>query len=217
MASSSACAVGSLRWMVSLWASASVSPSATITAPIGTSSRTEAARASRSAACIPARSLGDGVPLRTGALGRGGRPDEAQVLARPLHPDGIALVEFALEQLERDRVLELALNDPLERPRAVHRIVALCGQQLLGLGSDLQAKSTGREQVLEVPELDVHDVDQVLPAERPEHDDVVHPIEELRAEEVAELVSHPLLDPAPRVAVGLPARVHDDLTPDVAG
>src|SRR6476469_8833147 len=134
MASSSACAVGSRRWMVSLWASARVSPSATITAPIGTSSRTEAARASRSAACIPSRSLGDGVPLRTGALRRGGRPDEAEVLPRPLGADGVALVEVALQQLQRDRVLQLALDDPLERARAIHRIVALRRQQLLGLG-----------------------------------------------------------------------------------
>src|SRR6476660_1693169 len=106
MASSSACAVGSLRWMVSLWASASVSPSATITAPIGTSSRTEAARASRSAACIPCRSLGDGVPLRTDALRRRSGPNEPEVLARALGADGVALVEVALQQRQRDRILQ---------------------------------------------------------------------------------------------------------------
>src|SRR6185437_8183263 len=124
--------------MVSLCASASVSPSATITAPIGTSSRTAAARARRSAACIPARSLGEGVPLRTGALGRGRRADEAQVLARALDPDGVALVEVPFQQLEGDRVLQLALDHPLERARAVDRVVALGRQQLPGLGHDLE-------------------------------------------------------------------------------
>src|SRR5437762_11751379 len=143
MASSAACAVGSRRWMVSLWASARVSPSATITAPIGTSSRTEAARARRMAACIPCRSLGDGVPLRTGALRRGGGPDEPEVLARALHADGIAFVEVALQQLQRDRVLQLALDDPLEGPRAIDRVVALGRDQLLGLGCHLEAEMAG--------------------------------------------------------------------------
>src|SRR5919109_1370788 len=124
-ARSSACAVGSRRCTVSLWASPRISPSATITAPTGTSSRTEAARARRSAASIPVRSLGEGVPLRTGHRGLRGPELEAQMVA-----------------------------------------VA------------------------------------VLPGERPEDDDVVHPVEKLRPEVVAQLVSHLLLDPAPRLDVG---------------
>src|SRR6476661_7150607 len=171
MASSSACAVGSRRWMVSLCASASVSPSATITAPIGISSRTEAARARRSAACIPSRSLGDGVPLRTGALGRGGGPDEAEVLPRLLGADSVTLVEVALEQLQRDRVLQLALDDALERASAIDRIVALGGQQLLGLGSDFEPEVASREQRIEMAQLDVHDLHQVGAAQLAEHDD----------------------------------------------
>src|SRR5215211_9548749 len=138
MASSSACAVGSRRCTVSLWASASSSPSATMTAPTGTSSRTEAARARRSAACIPCRSPGDGVPLRTGTLGRGRDPDHAEVLAGALHADGVTLEELPVEQLERERALQLALDDPLERTGAVDRIVALRGQQLLGLGCHVE-------------------------------------------------------------------------------
>src|SRR3954453_15778955 len=108
--------------MVSLWASARTSPSATITAPIGTSSRTEAARASRRAACMPCRSLGEGVPLRTGALGYRGRPHEPQVVAGTLGAHRIALLEIPLQQLQGDRVLQLPLDDALERSRAVHRI-----------------------------------------------------------------------------------------------
>src|SRR4051794_22070596 len=137
MARSSACAVGSRRFTVSLCASARVSPSATMTAPTGISSRTDAARARRNAACMPCRSLGDGVPLRTGALGDGGAAHEPQVIACALDADGVALVEVAFEQLEGDWVLQLALDDPFERPRAVDRIVALRSQQLLGLGDHL--------------------------------------------------------------------------------
>src|SRR5687768_24019 len=117
-ASISACAVGSRRWMVSLCASARISPSAMITAPTGTSSRTDAARARRSAACIPARSLGDGVPLRTDHLGCGDALHQAEAVPHPLDLDGLALVEVPLQQLERDRVLQLALDDALERAGA---------------------------------------------------------------------------------------------------
>ena len=34
---------------------------------------------------------------------------------------------------------------------------------------------------------------EVLPAQRPEDDDVVHPVEELGPEVIAQLVAHPLL------------------------
>src|SRR6476646_2365615 len=209
MASSSACAVGSRRWIVSLWASASVRPSATITAPIGTSSRTDAARARRSAACMPCRSLGDGVPLRTGALGGRSHPGKAQMLVRSLGANGVALVEVALENLERDRVLELALDHALERPSPVYRIVALRGQELLGLRRDLEPDVPGRQQIVQVAQLDVHDVHQVLAAERTEDDDLVHPIEELGTEEVPELVPDPLFHPLPRRVVHLRAASTD--------
>ena len=97
-----------------------------ITAPTGTSSRTEAARARRSAACIPVRSLGDGVPLRTGPLGDRRRACASRRWSSvALHPDGVALVEVPFEQLQRDRVLQLALDHPLERTGAVDRVVAL--------------------------------------------------------------------------------------------
>src|SRR3954449_6459998 len=122
-ASSSACAVGSRRCTVSLWASPRISPSAMITAPTGTSSRTEAARARRSAACIPVKSLGDGVPLRTGALGDRGALGQPQVVAFAGHPHRIALMEGAFEHLQGDGVLQLALDHPLERAGAVPRIV----------------------------------------------------------------------------------------------
>src|SRR6476660_9316139 len=100
-------------------ASERISPSAMMTAPTGTSSRTEAARARRSAACIPARSLGDGVPLRTGLLGDRGALAQPQVVALARHPHRIALVEGAFEHLQRDGVLQLPLDHSLERTRAV--------------------------------------------------------------------------------------------------
>src|SRR5690349_19071649 len=74
----------------------------------------------------------------TGPLGRRLHGREAQVVSGALGTHRISLVEPSLEQLQRDRVLELALDDPLERPRAVDRIVALRREQFLGLGRDLE-------------------------------------------------------------------------------
>src|SRR3954471_9263754 len=109
MARTSAWAVGSRRCTVSLCASASVSPSATTTAPTGTSSRTDAARARRSAACIPVRSLGEGVPLRTDhhlGLPRSPLdPLKAELVALPFNPNGVALAEVSLQQLQGNWVL----------------------------------------------------------------------------------------------------------------
>src|SRR2546423_12071475 len=98
-----------------------------MTAPIGTSSLTDAALASLRAACIPVRSLGDGVPLRTCHLRHGRAPREPEMVARALDADRVALPEIALQDFEGDRVLQLPLNDPLERTGAVDRVVSLEG------------------------------------------------------------------------------------------
>src|SRR5918996_643699 len=162
--------------MVSLCASASRSPSATITAPTGTSSRTDAARARRRAACIPARSLGDGVPLRTRQLRNGRRVNQREVVTVAYDPDRVSLVEPALQQLQRDAVLQLALNDALERSRAVDRIVALLREQLAGFGGDLELEVPLRQQLLQPDELEIHDPHEVGPGKWTENDDVVHPV-----------------------------------------
>ena len=49
--------------------------------------------------------------------------DDAAALGA--HHDGVALVEVAVEDGQRERVLEEPLDGPLERPRAVGRVVAL--------------------------------------------------------------------------------------------
>src|ERR687895_1762352 len=185
------------------------------TAPTGISSRTEAARASRSAACIPVRSLGEGVPLRTGHLWDRPRSPlcllEPQRLPVPLHPDYVALVEVALEELQRDRVLQQPLNDALERTSAIYGIVSLGGQQRLGLGSDLDGDMPLLQHLLEPIELQIDDLDEVFTAELPEHDDIVHPVEKLGAEVVPKLVAYPLLHPLPAAGIQLRTGIHDVL------
>ena len=58
--------------------------------------------------------------------------------------DGVAVVDVAFEQLRRQRVLQAALDHPLQRPRAVDRIVAAVGQPLQRLAVELRARSCDR-------------------------------------------------------------------------
>src|SRR3954452_2117159 len=66
-------------------------------------------------------------------------------------------------------------------------------------------------------QLEVDDVHQVLPAELPEDDDVVHPVEELGPEVIAQLVPDALLDPFPAARIQLPTSIHDVLAANVGG
>src|SRR3954454_20030854 len=128
--------------MVSLWASPSTSPSAITTAPTGTSSRTEAARARRRAASIPTSSPGDGAPFGTSQRGhhRARRLGslEPEPVSVAFHPNGVSVVEVPLQQLEGDRVLQQPLNHPLEWAGPIDWVVSLGGDEGLGLGRDLE-------------------------------------------------------------------------------
>ena len=125
-ASSSAWAVGSRRWIVSLCASPRISP-------FGDDHRADRhllahrGRARQAERGLHARQVARRRRAPTHWPSRAPAPPrtEAHVIAVALDPDGVALAEVALQQLQRDRVLQLALDHPLERPGAVHRIVAL--------------------------------------------------------------------------------------------
>ena len=68
------------------------------------------------------------MPLRTDHLGLPRfalDPLELQVVAFPRHPDGVAVVEVPLQQLECDRILQPPLDHALERTGSVDWIVPL--------------------------------------------------------------------------------------------
>src|SRR3954452_5642725 len=154
--------------MVSLCASPSTSPSAITTAPTGTSSRTEAARARRRAASIPAKSLGDGVPLRTGQLGHHRARRLGSLKPEPVsvafHPDSVALVEVSFQELERNGVLQQPLDHPLEWTRPIDRVVPFSRQKRLGLRRELQREVTLSQHPLQPLQLQVDDLHQIFPA-----------------------------------------------------
>ena len=51
--------------------------------------------------------------------------------------------ELAGEDLQRQRVLQVPLDGPLERPRAVDRVVAVLGEELARLGGELERRAAG--------------------------------------------------------------------------
>src|SRR3989454_8071950 len=60
---------------------------------------------------------------------------ERDRLALGVDDDRVAVDELVLEQFERQRVLDQALNGPLERPRAERRVVALPDRKSTRLNS----------------------------------------------------------------------------------
>src|SRR5437773_1320620 len=198
MARSSAWAVGSLRATVSLCALETTTPSRIITAPTGTSSRAYPRRASSSAASIPPGSTEDGVgparapkpeprapPLGTRRFGcrcRHALERERITVLRPVHADPVAFRELPLEHGERERVLQQPLDRPLERPGAVHGIVAFRHDQLLRPGGHLEAQLALRHQPLHPLDLEIDDAADVLARKRSENDHVVHAVQELGLE-----------------------------------
>src|SRR5687768_7784855 len=114
--------------MVRLVAAASIAPSRTTTAPIGTSLRFAASRA-RSIAlrmyCSSAASDGVATPSAwaPGPLSACKRrlarlPERQLALGIALHDDVISLGESALQNGKGERILQEALDRPLERTRA---------------------------------------------------------------------------------------------------
>src|SRR5712671_7324014 len=72
--------------------------------------------------------------------------------------DGLALLDAAFEDQRRQRVLQAALDHPLERPRAVDRVVAAVGQPLQRLAVELELDLAIGQKLAQVAELDLDDV-----------------------------------------------------------
>src|ERR1700735_369805 len=93
-----------------------------------------------------------------------------------IHFNGVAILEFAVEQLERQRVLNEPLYRPPHGPRAVVRIVALLDEQVAGGVGQLQAQAAVAQQLADTPQLYIDDRSEMLAGKRVEHDDIVDTI-----------------------------------------
>src|SRR4051812_18893424 len=102
--------------------------------------------------------------------------------------NAVAVGEVALEQSQRERVLDHALQRALQGPGAVRRVPACFGDGVLRLVRQLELDAALGEPSAQARELELDDLAQLFASERPELDDLVDPVEELRAEELAHLV-----------------------------
>src|SRR5208337_2603383 len=96
--------------------------------------------------------------------------------------DVVAVEDFAVENLERQRILHQFLNRALQGARAEVRVVALGEQQVFGGVGQLERNFAVGEQAADVFQAQLDDVDQLFLAERAEDDDVVDAVQELRLE-----------------------------------
>src|SRR2546427_12449394 len=85
----------------------------------------------------------------------GHRAPERDRLALGVDDDRVAVDELVLEQFERQRVLDQAMNGPLDRPRAERRAVAVPAEERLGGLGDLELDALGLEPALVMAELDL--------------------------------------------------------------
>src|SRR3954469_5423799 len=96
----------------------------------------------------------------------------------------VALSEVALEEPQRERVFHEPLDRALEGARAVGRVPAGVGEMLLRGVGQLEGQAPLCQPLAEPRQLEVDDLADLLPGERPELDDLVDPVQELRPEDV---------------------------------
>src|SRR5918992_5446474 len=104
-----------------------------------------------------------------------------------------AVRDLALQDHLAHRVLDHALQDALQGARAERRVVARLGELVEGSGRELDADLALGHLLPEALDLDLDDLAHVLALELVEDDDLVDSVEELWAEDLAQLARDPTL------------------------
>src|SRR4029450_8605261 len=107
---------------------------------------------------------------------------EYEAVGASVDLDRVALLELAREELHGQGVLDLALDEALQGPRAVRRVVALVGQVLAGFRGQRDRELSVRHALLQQPDLEVDDLSDVLLVQGADHEYLVAPVEELGPE-----------------------------------
>src|SRR5215470_9504630 len=126
---------------------------------------------------------------------------------------GVARLDLVFQDPLRERVHDLFLDEPLQRPRAERRVVPAGRQRLLRLVRPRQGDAPVRDRPGEPLELDLDDLRDLLARQAVENDDVVDAVEELRTEVAAQ----GLLDLRLDLLLVHPARLGDPLGAEVRG
>jgi hypothetical protein len=106
-------------------------------------------------------------------------------------------------------VLDELLDGALQWAGTELLVVALLGQEVLGLVGELQVVAQLGDALVQVAQFDVDDLVDVLPLQRVEHDDVIDAVEELRSEGLLQrLLDDAAVVSSCAVALGLGAEAH---------
>jgi len=100
--------------------------------------------------------------------------------------DGVAIVDFVVEDLHAEGVEDFALDDAFEGACAVGRVVALAPEPFGGFVGDFEGEVLFGEAVGEAVQLDFDDFADLGVGEAVEDDDFVDAVEEFGAEVAAE-------------------------------
>src|SRR5205807_9212514 len=96
------------------------------------------------------------------------------------------LADGALEEPRRELILDQLLDRATQGPGSVGRVPAPLRQELSRRRRQPEADLALRQTSLQLGELDVHDPGELLSIQRAEDDDLVHAVQELRSEVVAQ-------------------------------
>src|SRR5262245_14587178 len=99
---------------------------------------------------------------------------------------GVAVLDLALEDRLRERILDAALDEAPQRPRPVDRVVAFAGEEVDHLGIGRERDLAVGQAAPELRELEPHDLAERLRRERIEYEDFVDAVQELGAEVTAQ-------------------------------
>src|SRR2546428_189642 len=122
-----------------------------------------------------------------------GLHDELTVLRVDL--DRIAIANGAIEDATGDTVLDLPLDDALEGACSKLRVVAHLSQQVSCSVGELQCDVPLGQAWAQAIDLDVHDVLHLLARDLMEDNDLINPVDELRAEALfPQALTHLALD-----------------------
>ena len=141
---------------------------------------------------MPAVSAADRSGLCT-LGGRGSRlAGKAQMVAVTIGGNAVAGEVPPLQHREGKGVLQQPLDGPLERSSAVDRVVASIGQEFPGRWRERQGQAPLGQQLVQAPQLEIHDPVNIGTGERPEDHDVVDPVQEFGSEMAAKFGPNPV-------------------------
>src|SRR6266542_4137939 len=120
--------------------------------------------------------------LRVGSSHRRLCSSEFNPFVLNIDNDSVAVVEFAPQQAHGKRLNDLLLDGAFERARPVDGVESFAGDELGGGGCEFQLDFALGQACAEAAELDVEDLLDLLEGERAEYNDLIDPVEELRAE-----------------------------------